>query len=106
MDTKTDFTQLENVDTKMDLNPFTTIMLKHHKSKGKLITCMVEAHKKKPKKPQTNGGLSSLFSPKQCNKSDSSSSDSHSMTTLDSKHNQSDNCFAPLSKNFYQAGSN
>ena len=74
MDTKTDFAQFENMDTETDLNPFTTVMPKHHKSKGKLITHMVVALKKKPKKPQTNGELCSLFSPKQCNKSDSSSS--------------------------------
>ena len=52
-----------------------------------------------------NGGLCSLLSPKHYDKSDLSSSDSHLTTTSDSKHNKSDNPFAPLSKNFYQAGS-
>ena len=91
-----------SMETEMDITPFKPVMLKHCKRKGNKGA----AHKKKSKKPPTNGGLCSFLSPKHYNKSDSSSSDSHSTTTLDSKPNKSDNSFTPLSENFYQAGSN
>ena len=106
MGTKMDFAQFENMDTRLDFTEFMPAVPKIFKSKGKRITCSVEAHKKKTKKPQSNGGLCSLLSPKQYFKSDSSSSDSHLTTTSDSNHNKSDNHFAPLSENFYQAWSN